>query len=325
MLKTESATVTVKGSAAATATASLAGSTGGFDDLASVTAFASASAAATGANSYAIEVEAVGDREDNGAGQIRFRVMNSKTGEISDWVTANVGSAGNVVNASAISTNLAGISEAVIDYGTAAATFGTSGWSSGDRALINVGGASAGGANTGSIQVGTSGTTIHITADLTNSATTTRHTLYTAQMDEAGKVYYGTMEVTLQKGDVVSGTASIDVLGAGDVASRYTKLSQLEQFTNADGRMLLDNTQEISIYAGNGKVAKVTLEGSDTVADLESKLKSALIDQLGMGADSENTNAVGVNNNLVKFVESKTTSGDRAVEGTFVIQGAVLG
>ncbi|MDE7169067.1 MAG: flagellin, partial [Mucispirillum sp.] len=323
MLKTESAQVTVKGSAATTAEAHLTGFTGGLSGI-STTAIASSSAAATGANSYSIEIETIGDREEDGAGQIRFRVMNSKTGEISDWVTANVGTAGNVLNASAISTNLAGIENAVF-AGTAQATFGTDAWSAGDRALINVAGASAGGANTGAIQIGSSGTTVYITANLTNSATTTRHTLHTAQMDEAGKVYYGTMEITLQKGDVVSGTASIDVLGKGDVASRYTKLSQLEQFTNADGRMLLDNTQEISIYAGNGKVAKVTLEGSDTVADLESKLNSALREQLGMGAEPDNENAVGVNNNLVKFVETTTTSGDRAVKGTFVIQGAVLG
>ena len=134
----------------------------------------------------------------------------------------------------------------------------------------------------------------------------------------------GSMDVTLEKGTVVSGTATIDVLGEGDVASKYTKLSQLAQFTNADGRMVLDNTQEISIYAGNGNVAKVTLEGSDTIADLESKLTSALIDQLGMGADTTNTSATTINNNLVKFVETPG-NGDRAVQGTFVIQGAVLG
>ena len=88
--------------------------------------------------------------------------------------------------------------------------------------------------------------------------------------------------------------------------------------------MVLDNTQEISIYAGNGNVAKVTLEGSDTIADLESKLTKALVEQLGMGADVTNTAATTINDNLVKFVETPGT-GDRAVQGTFVIQGAVLG
>ena len=87
---------------------------------------------------------------------------------------------------------------------------------------------------------------------------------------------------------------------------------------------MLDNTQEISIYAGNGKTAKVTLEGSDTIADLEAKLTSALVDQLGLGADETNPDATTINENLVKFVETPG-NGDRAVQGTFVIQGAVLG
>ena len=161
--------------------------------------------------------------------------------------------------------------------------------------------------------------------NLTSEDTRKTTTFYTAQMDEAGNVYYGSMDVTFEKGAVVTGNATIDILGEGDVASKYTKLSQLAQFTNADGRMVLDNTQEISIYAGNGNVAKVTLEGSDTIADLESKLTKALVEQLGMGADVTNTAATTINDNLVKFVDTADGSGDRAVQGTFVIQGAVLG
>ena len=190
--------------------------------------------------------------------------------------------------------------------------------------LVNVAGVRASSSTSATIQIGSTGSTLHINADATNSATATTHTVYTSQMDNAGNVYYGSMDIKFEKGAIVSGTASIDILGEGDVASKYTKLSQLAQFTNADGRMVLDNTQEISIYAGNGKTAKVTLEGSDTIADLESKLTAALVDQLGMGADVTNTSATTVNNNLVKFVETKGT-GDRAVAGTFVIQGAVLG
>ena len=323
-MSTAGITVTVKGSGAVTASAVFTGGTGGMNSAAMTAAgFETASAAATGANSYSIEIEAVGDRSANGTGQIRFRVMNTKTGELSEWATAAVNSAGAVLNASAISTGLVGISKAVLS--SAAATFtATAAWTNGDKMLVNVAGVRASSSTSATIQIGSTGSTLHITAGATNSATATTHTIYTSQMDKAGNVYYGSMDVTLEKGKIVSGTATIDILGEGDVASKYTKLSQLAQFTNADGRMVLDNTQEISIYAGNGKTAKITLEGSDTIADLESKLTAALVDQLGMGADVTNTSATTVNNNLVKFVETKGT-GDRAVAGTFVIQGAVLG
>ena len=324
MLRGSDMQVTVKGTAATTAEAVVNGGTGGMAAAAAfnATGFTGASAAATGGNSYSIEFEALGDRSASGTGQIRFRVMNTATGEISEWVTASVGTNGRIVNSSAIGTNLAGISGNV--FSTAAGTFGNGAWKSGDKMLVNVAGVRGSAADAASIQVGSTGSTLHINSGATNPDTATTHTIHTAQMDEAGNVYYGSMDVTLEKGAVVSGNATIDLLGEGDVASKYTKLSQLAQFTNADGRMVLDNTQEISIYAGNGNVAKVTLEGSDTIADLESKLTSALIDQLGMGADTTNTSATTINNNLVKYVET-AGNGDRAVQGTFVIQGAVLG
>ena len=321
MLRGSDMQVTVKGSAATTAEAAITGATGGMADVA-LAGWTAASAAITGNNSYSIEIEALGNRSASGTGQIRFRVMNTATGEISEWINATVDTTGQIVNASAIGTGLVGLSGNVL--ATATATFGTTAWNSGDKMLVNVAGARAGAAGAASIQVGSTGSTLHINSGATNPDTATTHTIHTAQMDEAGNVYYGSMDVTLEKGAVVSGNATIDILGEGDVASKYTKLSQLAQFTNADGRMVLDNTQEISIYAGNGKTAKVTLEGSDTIADLESKLTQALVEQLGMGADVTNTAATTINNNLVKFVE-EPGNGDRAVQGTFVIQGAVLG
>ena len=321
MLRGSDMQVTVKGSAATTASAAITGATGGMAGVA-LAGWTAASAATTGNNAYSIEIEALGNRSASGTGQIRFRVMNTATGEISEWINATVDTTGQILNASAIGTGLVGLSGNVL--ATATATFGTTAWNSGDKMLVNVAGTRAGAAGAASIQVGSTGSTLHINSGATNPDTTTTHTIHTAQMDEAGNVYYGSMDVTLEKGTVVSGTATIDILGEGDVASRYTKLSQLAQFTNADGRMVLDNTQEISIYAGNGKTAKVTLEGSDTIADLESKLTQALVEQLGMGADVTNTAATTINNNLVKFVE-EPGNGDRAVQGTFVIQGAVLG
>ena len=322
MLRGSDMQVTVKGSAATTASAAITGATGGMASV-TVAGWTAASTATTGNNAYSVEIEALGARTANGTGQIRFRVMNTATGEISEWINATVNSAGAVLNASAISTGLVGLSGSVLSSANVSFTAKAQ-WENGDKMLVNVAGVRAGAAGAASIQIGSTGSTLHITANATNMDTATTHTIHTAQMDKSGNVFYGQMDITLERGTVVSGTGTIDILGEGDVASKYTKLSQLAQFTNSDGRMILDNTQEITIYAGSGKTAKVTLEGSDTIADLERKLTSALIDQLDMGADSTNTSATTVNNNLVKFVETPT-GGDHAVEGTFVIQSAVLG
>ncbi len=325
MLRGSDMTIKVKGTAATTASAVFTGGTGGMNSAAMTAAgFETASAAATGANSYSIEFEAVGDRTASGTGQIRFRVMNTKTGELSEWASANVASTGGVagVTSSNSFSNLAGIASRIF-AGSGTATFGTAAWNDGDKMLVNVAAGRAGSTSGATIKVGSTGSTLHITAGATNSATATTHTIYTSQMDKAGNVYYGSMDVTLEKGKIVSGTATIDILGEGDVASKYTKLSQLAQFTNADGRMVLDNTQEISIYGGNGNVAKVILEGSDTIEDLKNKLNSAIIDQLNMGAPNGSSASASVNKNLVQFTENDGTNGASA--GSFTIQGAVLG
>jgi flagellin len=98
-------------------------------------------------------------------------------------------------------------------------------------------------------------------------------------------------------------------------ATLDTKLKDLTAFYNTDGRMLLDNTQTLSIY-GNDKSVDITLEGEDTIKDLVAKLAKAL-DQLGMagGLAAED---------LVKFVTAAGT-GNNAVPGTIVIQAALTG
>ena len=283
-----------------------------------------------------VEMEVTSDAYDttNNKAQgftVQMRTRDASTGELSEWVQISIDTAGKTVGDNtlfAAGTQLF-TTDAMKNLGTSGAL------KEGDKILGQVSKGvlttagdvandiAAGIDSYATVKIGDSGATMTV-KELTNQDTRKTTTFYTAQMDKAGKVYYGQMDMTFEKGTVVTGTSSIDILGEGDVASKYTKLSQLAQFTNADGRMVLDNTQEISIYGGNGNVATVTIEGSDTIADLEDKLTSALVDQLGMGADETNPNATEINSNLVKFVETPG-NGDRAVQGTFVIQGAVLG
>ena len=255
---------------------------------------------------------------------VQLRTRDASTGELSEGIQISIDSAGRTVG-----------NNSFFSAGTTLFTMGTAGsLQEGDKilghvskGLLTTAGAvasdiAAGTTAYATVKIGDSGATMTV-KELTNEDTRKTTTFYTAQMDEAGEVYYGQMDITFEKGSVVTGSSSIDILGAGDVASKYTKLSQLSQFTNADGRMVLDNTQEISIYGGNGNVAKVILEGSDTIDDLKTKLNSAIIDQLQMGAANDNTQAATVNKNLVQFAADNGTNGASA--GSFTVQGAVLG
>jgi flagellin len=98
-----------------------------------------------------------------------------------------------------------------------------------------------------------------------------------------------------------------------------TKLKDLSAFTNTDGRMLLDNTQTLSIY-GNDKSVDITLEGEDTIKELVAKLSKAL-DSLGMAGTLSA-------DDLVHFVSASGTAaatGNYAVAGTIVFQTALTG
>ncbi|MGA1847481.1 flagellin, partial [Deferribacter abyssi] len=89
-----------------------------------------------------------------------------------------------------------------------------------------------------------------------------------------------------------------------------TSLNNLSKFTNADGRNIFENTQELTIY-GNGKKTTIYLEGNDTIYDVEQKLTNAIVNDLGMGSTDST-----VNKNLVNYDN---------VKGTFTIQTALLG
>ena len=116
MLRGSDVTVTVKGTAATTASAVVTGATGNMSAAVTLAGFEAASAAATGNNSYTIEIEAVGTRTGATSAQIKFRVMNTKTGVMSEWQTATVGTNGGIIGGSSSATfrNLVGITNSVV-------------------------------------------------------------------------------------------------------------------------------------------------------------------------------------------------------------------
>lgn len=123
------------------------------------------------------------------------------------------------------------------------------------------------------------------------------------------------------EGITTGGMFVMMIRGAGDPATSTTKLKDLKQFVDADGNMIFDNKQELTIY-GNGTKVVVHLEGNDTIGTLVEKLTKAVVQDLGMGADDPQ-----VNKNLVQYVSIPNTSGNAwdSVKGTLLIQSALTG
>jgi len=207
-------------------------------------------------------------------------------------------------------------------------------YQAGDRILLSFAdGTGSGSTNgAGAITISSYGTTdvnmryVFSAADsLTHSANDTTVSLAYASLDEStGNLNIGTFKLNFEAtsdGEVDSGNLKVDINGGGEAATSTTKLKDIARFTTADGRNIFDNTQELTIY-GNGKQTTIYLEGDDTISDFEQKLTDALVNELGMGIDDTT-----VNNNLVNYVApgEGTSDGNEAVEGTFVIQSALLG
>ena len=280
--------------------------------------------------SIVFEMEAMDEKVAAGTGSFKYRITNMETGIQSKWYESIPLNANGQVSVSAGGTfgsdalKDVGLSGSIFRSGTTTLTTTTFG--KGDKLLFGIGGktlvagAPADLTNYATVKFG-DGPGV-VLKDPVSDKEDKPNKIYTAQMDASGKVYYGSMDLAFSRGSAITtGATTVNLLGEGDAASIYTELRQLASFTNADGRMLLDNTRELTIY-GNKTKTDISLEGTDTIEDLESKFSDAIIESLGLGSTGP-----GVNDNLVKFIgKDETVAGsDRAVNGTFVIQGAAIG
>lgn len=298
---------------------------------------------------YEVEIVDTTNGTVTGGFTYRYRYMDSKTGEISAWVEATA-----TANATAtITLNLGGANP-----NTAIMTLKLPGAGStiqpGDK-IVSVfdaestafNGAASG---SGSLQIDDgpvltfSAAGSLVKADNGDEKIDYNEIKYhMATMDpKTGVVNYGSLTVEFREGDagaatptagmLISGVTTVNVRDSGP-ATKDTKLSDLTQFTNADGVNILANTQELTIY-NQGKSTTIYLEQDDTIKDFDNKLTAALI-KLGLGANDRTSSGRTVNENLVRYVSKegvaysdsyKATAGtNESVPGTFVIQTAALG
>jgi len=280
---------------------------------------------------------------------VKVRFVDATTGVAEDWFAitggATMGASGVVTIDTTGFTNAAGNAINV----SFTASLGDAGQiQTGDKALITltneqtVAAAASGG---GSIQIsggptGQAGPTI--TYATANSLTAKDNgdsqvdfnnvTVFHATLDSTtGNLNVGEMTLNFKESATGSCATTLDskfqveVRGGGQAATTSTQLKDVSRFTTDDGRNIFDQTQELTVF-GNGKSATIYLEGNDTLADFETKLQNALVDGLGMGADSASSDTVSnVNNNLVNYVSTETSNSNEALQGTFVIQTAMLG
>ena len=300
---------------------------------------------------YEVEIVSTTNGTVTGGFTYRYRYMDSKTGEMSAWTEATA-----AANATAtITLNLGGVAAG---GNSAQMTLKLPGAGStiqpGDK-IVSVFDANSTAFNgtasgAGSLQIDNgpvltfSATGSLVKADNGDEKIDYNEVKYhMATMDpKTGVVDYGSLTVEFREGEPGATTPTAGVLNSGVTtvnvrdngpATKDTKLSDLTQFTNADGVNILANTQELTIY-NQGKSTTIYLEQDDTIEDFDKKLTAALM-ELGLGADESTSSGRTVNESLVRYVSKegvansdsyKATAGtNESVPGTFVIQTAALG
>ena len=118
------------------------------------------------------------------------------------------------------------------------------------------------------------------------------------------------------------GRASFEAAFIGQVAKGDVKLRDLDKFWDANGRFMLEDSQEMTIYQGNGNRTSITLNSTDTLDDVQKKLNDAIAYGLGQAQYVS-----GDADKFVSFVETgdEVSNSPDAVAGTFVIRSLIPG
>jgi len=123
-------------------------------------------------------------------------------------------------------------------------------------------------------------------------------------------------------GDAGELSFSRDFAAPGSIARGDTRLRDIQQFWNSEGRFLLDDPQTITLTLGNGQSASVTLYGDDTIASLTAKLAQVGIVTSFMGHSNQPNVQFGANNPAT-FIPPPPPQSD--VGGTIEMHSPIAG
>ena len=159
-----------------------------------------------------------------------------------------------------------------------------------------------------------------------------------------GTVYESNIIMTFNTSLQLSNTLAQSLLGAkfeaayiGQVARADVQLRDLDKFWDANGRFLLDDPKDITIYQGDGTSTKITLYATDTLKDVQSKLNDAIAYGLGQSKYVKDPGAEfvsfaqaprltpGQNNQVMAGTGNVIKDNHMSVAGTFVIRSIAPG
>jgi flagellin len=140
----------------------------------------------------------------------------------------------------------------------------------------------------------------------------------------------------------------VNASSVGQIATGGTRLYDIERFWDASGNFILANPQTLTLTQGNGYKASITIDSSDTIESLVTKLNDSIAStQLNNGLHQSNVvNVANTTGVWVRYVVENTidingtptsvatgaaetivnaNGGLHAVAGTLIIESAIAG
>lgn len=164
-----------------------------------------------------------------------------------------------------------------------------------------------------------------VSADSDSTKVYMRGALSEAGISAAGTYRIGISVVAGGTTQILSSNTMQDRTQNGQVASGGTKLSDIAQFYDVNNNFMLKSPAQITLVQGDGKRAQFNISGDDTLAEVATKFRNAIANDLGQGSVAGVAGVSGATDHFGEYNLSAVSGTSQTNSGIFILRSAIAG